>query len=45
MSLSEKNCNFKECDSKTKKALCEYKIEIRTFLSLQDIINKEKIIK
>ena len=44
MSLCEKNCNFKEYNSKTKKVLCECNIENKSFLSLEDIINKEKLL-
>jgi len=44
MSLCEKNCKFKEYDIKTKKVLCECNIENKSFLSLQDIINKEKLL-
>ena len=44
MSLCEKNCKFKEYDTKTKKVLCECNIENKSFLSLQNIINKEKLL-
>ena len=44
MSLCEKNCNFKEYNSKTKKVLCECNIENKSFLNLEDIINKEKLL-
>ena len=44
ISLCEANCNFKEYNSKTKKVLCECNINNRSFLNLEDLINKEKLL-
>ena len=44
MSLCEVNCYFREYNTKTKKVLCECNINNRTFLNLEDIINKEKLL-
>ena len=41
MSLCEKNCQYKEYISKTKKEICECNIDNKSFESLEDIINKE----
>ena len=44
MSLCEKHCEFKESDSKTKKVLCICDIKNKSPLTLEDIINKEKLL-
>jgi hypothetical protein len=44
MSLCEKNCNFIEYNSTTKKAICECDIQERSPLQLDDIINKERLL-
>ena len=44
MSLCEKNCNFKGYNSKTKKAICECNLNDKALLSLEDVINKEKLL-
>ena len=44
MSLCEKNCNFKGYNPKTKKAICECNLNDKAFLSLEDVINKEKLL-
>ena len=44
MSLCEKDCNYIEYDSITKRVKCECKNINRRFLSLDDIINKEALL-
>ena len=44
MSLCEKNCNFKGYNQKTKKAICECNLNDKALLSLEDVINKEKLL-
>ena len=44
MSLCEKNCQYKEYNLKTKKIICECNIDNKSFVSLEDIINKEKLL-
>lgn len=41
---AKKNCNFKEYNSKTKKAICECNLNDKALLSLEDVINKEKLL-
>ena len=44
MSLCEKNCNFIEYNSTTKKVICECDVQNRSPLQLDDIINKERLL-
>ena len=44
ISLCEINCIFKKYDLKTKKVQCECNINNRTFLNLEDLINKKKLL-
>ena len=44
MSVCEKNCNFLDYNLKTKKVICQCNIYNKTFSSLEDIINKVKLL-
>ena len=44
MSLCEKNCNFIDYNLKTKKVICQCNIYNKTFSSLEDIINIDKLL-
>ena len=44
MSLCQINCNFKEYNSTTKKAICECNLNNKSFLSLENILNTKKLL-
>ena len=44
MALCENNCKFKGYNLKTKKAICECNLNNKALLTLEHIINKEKLL-